>query len=207
MIDADVAAVLEQYETKMDEERRTPVKELAAGEIDERMRAVGPRTGRLIHLLACSLNSPTILELGTSYGYSTIWLGDAARQSGGKLITMELHDYKSAFAQQMAAKAGLSQFIDFRVGDAIEMTRNFEGRIDFVLLDVWKDLYVPCLEAFYPKLNAGAIVVADNMRPERDVIRSYGRAIRSKEGITSIALPVGSWLEVSRYQPDGSPYA
>jgi predicted O-methyltransferase YrrM len=170
------------------------------------MRAVGPATGQLINILARSLRAPTILEIGTSYGYSGLWLAEAARATGGRLITMELDDYKSAYSREMAAKAGLADHIDFRVGDALEMIAGLETGLDFVLLDLWKDLYLPCFEAFYPKLNPGAIVVADNMGPNNEAIRPYGRAVRAKPGMASVLLPVGSGIEVSRYEPDGSPY-
>lgn len=167
------------------------------------MRAVGPHTGRLLNILARSLEAPTILELGTSFGYSGIWLAEAARASGGRLITMELHGYKSAHAREMAVKAGLAEHVDFRVGDAVRMIAELPGGVDFVLVDLWKDLYVPCLEAFYPKLHPGAIVVADNMlRPGNEDVKAYGRAIRAKPGIDSVLLPVGSGIEVSRFQPD-----
>jgi predicted O-methyltransferase YrrM len=115
---------------------------------------------------------------------------------------MEMHGYKSAFAQEMAEKAGLSTHIDFRIGDAVEMIGTLETGVDFVLVDLWKDLYLPCLEAFYPRLNPGAIIVADNMiRPGDDNVKAYGRAIRAKPGISSVLLPVGSGLEISRYEP------
>jgi len=72
---------------------------------------------------------------------------------------------------------------------------------DFVLVDLWKDLYLPCLEAFFPKLNPGAIVVADNMtRPGGENVMRYARAIRALPGMTSILLPVGSGIEISRLQ-------
>jgi predicted O-methyltransferase YrrM len=73
--------------------------------------------------------------------------------------------------------------------------------VDFVLVDLWKDLYVPCLEAFYPKLNSGALIVADNMiYPGGADVQRYGQAIRAKPGISSVLLPVGSGLEVSRFE-------
>lgn len=132
------------------------------------MRSIGPETGQLLNILAKSLKNPTILELGTSFGYSGIWLAEAARVADGKLITMELHDYKSAYAQKMAQQAGLANWIDFRVGDAVQMIDEMDEKVDFVFVDLWKDLYVPCLKAFYPRLNPGAIIVADNMiRPGR----------------------------------------
>ncbi|TCM66900.1 putative O-methyltransferase YrrM [Rhizobium sp. BK068] len=141
-----------------------------------------------------------MLELGTSFGYSGIWLAEAARAAGGKLITMELHEYKSTHAKEMATRAGLADWIDFRIGDAVQLIGELMDGIDFVLVDLWKDLYLPCLEAFYPKLNPGAIVVADNMlRPGDENVRQYGKAIRAKPGITSVLLPVGSGIEVSRF--------
>ena len=90
---------------------------------DRRMRAVGPKTAELLNILARSLEAPTILELGTSFGYSGIWLAEAARATGGRLITMELHEYKSVFARDMAEKAGLAENIEFRIGDAVQIPR------------------------------------------------------------------------------------
>jgi predicted O-methyltransferase YrrM len=84
----------------------------------------------------------------------------------------------------------------------VELIGQLPSGIDFVLLDLWKDLYVPCLEAFFPKLNPGAIIVADNMTmPGGEEVAAYGRAVRAKSGITSVLLPVGSGIEVSRLAP------
>ncbi len=204
-MDEKIEAVLKAYHELIREERSKP-KEMPPGGRDggqdRRLRAVGPETGRLLNILAKSLKAPTILELGTSFGYSGIWLAEAARASGGRLISMELHAYKTEFAREMAGKAGLSEHIDFQIGDAVEMTRALPGGVDFVLVDLWKDLYIPCLEAFYPKLNPGAIVVADNMfMPGNEDVKRYGEAVRAKPGITSVLLPVGSGIEVSRYDP------
>jgi predicted O-methyltransferase YrrM len=201
-MDENIRAVLDTYHARIEAERGQP-RDLVDrdGGQDQRMRAVGPETGQLLRILAGSLQAPTILELGTSFGYSGIWLAQAARASGGKVITMELHGYKSDYARRMAAEAGLAGHIDFRVGDAVQMIGELTENVDFVLVDLWKDLYIPCLEAFYPKLNRGAIVVADNMiRPGNDDVKNYAAAIRAKPGITSVMLPVGSGIEVSRFE-------
>lgn len=204
-MDDKITKILDAYHEVIREEKSAPRQEAPGGRDggqDRRMRAVGPDTGRFLNILAGSLDKPVILEIGTSFGYSGIWLGEAARRSRGRLITMELHDYKSAYASDMADKAGLAGHIDFRVGDAVEMIRAMPDGIDFILLDLWKDLYVPCLEAFYPKLNAGAIIVADNMLSHgNEDIAAYGRAVRAKPGISSVLLPVGAGLEVSRFDP------
>ena len=169
---------------------------------DQRLLAVGPETGRLINIIARSLKAPYILEIGTSYGYSAIWLGHAARASGGRLTTLELQAAKSAHAREMAEQAGLADVIDFRVGDALALIDALPAGIDFVLLDLWKDLYVPCLEAFLPKLNPGAIIVADNiLHPGGEAVRHYVEVVRATPGIRSLLLPVGSGLEISRLDP------
>lgn len=198
-----IEAVLDVYHQRIIEERSKPRVEAPGGRDggqDQRMRAVGPQTGRFINLLAGSLKTPTILEIGTSFGYSGIWLAEAARASGGRVISMELHAYKSAYAKDMAEKAGLADVIDFRVGDAVEMIAALETKVDFILLDLWKDLYIPCLEAFYGKLNDGAIIVADNMLGPDPSVKEYGLAVRAKPGISSVLMPVGQGLEVSRFE-------
>lgn len=200
-MDEKVEAVLETYHARMRAEEEGAPDDRPGDGRDRRLLAVGPDTGRLINILARSLDKPSILELGTSYGYSGIWLAEAARATGGRVITMELQDYKAAHAREMAEKAGLADHIDFRVGDAVKMIAELKGGLDFVLVDLWKDLYVPCLEAFYPKLTPGAIIVADNMIfASGEGTRHYAKAIRAKRGMTSVLLPVGSGIEVSRFE-------
>jgi predicted O-methyltransferase YrrM len=109
--------------------------------------------------------------------------------------------YTPAQAATAGAAAGLEGLVEFHAGDALEILPRLEGPFDFVLLDIWKDLYVPSLELFFPKLAPGAIVVADNMlRPadaRPDALR-YRRLVRSKPGMSSVLLPIGQGLEVSR---------
>jgi predicted O-methyltransferase YrrM len=208
MKDQKISAVLGIYDEMMRRERDQPRVLPPGGRDggqDRRMRAVGPETGQLLNILARSQDRPTILELGTSFGYSGIWLAEAARAAGGRLITMELHDYKSVFAREMAEKAGLSEYIDFRVGDAVEMIHHLSVGIDFVLVDLWKDLYLPCLDAFFPKLNPGAIIVADNISPGRPDVWPYVEAVRAKPEMASVMLPVGQGIEISRFKAPGSP--
>jgi predicted O-methyltransferase YrrM len=205
-IDPRVQGVLDEYQRRIEDERprmRRAAEEGTFGKvIDEFLLPVGPESGRLLNILAKSLEAPKILELGTSYGYSGIWLADAARATGGRLVTMELSADKSAYARSMSAKAGLAEHVDFKVGDAVAMIGELPHGIDFVLVDLWKKLYTPCLEAFYPKLNPGAIVVSDNMiepASEREAVMHYQRTLRALPKMTSILVPVGSGLEISRF--------
>ena len=209
-IDRKVLDVLDEYHRRMDDERPRMRSAVEKGTfrdvIDEFLLPVGPATGRLINILARSLTTPTILEIGTSYGYSTIWLADAARAAGGRVVTMELSEKKSAYAKERATRAGLADVVDFRVGDALKLIGELPAGLDFVLVDLWKALYVPCLEGFYPKLRSGAIVVSDNMiepASEHEAVMRYQAAIRSKPKMSSVLLPVGSGIEISRF--DGRP--
>src|SRR5215467_13288527 len=170
---------------------------------DELLLSVGPATGQLLNLLTKESDAKTILEVGSSYGYSTVWLAEAARQNRGKVISLEIHPGKQEHARLSVKKAGLDGFIDFRLGDARDLLAKLKGKVDFVLLDLWKDLYIPCFDLFYPKLGAGAVVVADNMTyPEstRKYVEAYRKHIRKKPGIQSVLLNVGSGLELTRYK-------
>ncbi|MBO9576271.1 MAG: class I SAM-dependent methyltransferase [Sphingobium sp.] len=204
--DPRVLQVLEAYHARIAKERRAraenPSLMQGPGWRDTQLLTVGEEVGQLINILAKSLEKPRILEIGTSYGYSGIWLAEAARATGGHVTTLELHDYKAGYAREMAQRAGLDAHIDFLVGDAVALIEGMEGGFDLILLDLWKDMYVPCLEAFYPKLSDGAIIVADNMiYPGGEEVARYGRAVRAKPGISSVLLPVGQGIEISRYDP------
>jgi len=162
---------------------------------------VGPATGQLMNILIKEAKAKTILEIGTSHGYSTVWLAEAARATGGKVITLDLHAGKQEYAHNALRKAGLADLVEFKLGDARESISTLSGPIDFVLLDLWKDLYIPCFDLFYPKLSGGAIVVADNMLfPEfsRSDAALYRQHARAKADLQSMLLPVGSGVEVSR---------
>ena len=171
--------------------------------LDEFLLSVGPATGQLLNLLAKQSEAKTILEVGSSYGYSTVWLAEAARQNRGKVISLEIHSGKQESARSSIKKAGLDGFVDFRLGDARDLLAKLKGKVDFVLLDLWKNLYIPCFDLFYPKLSASALVVADNMTyPEssRKHAEAYRKHIRKKSGIQSVLLSVGSGLELTRYK-------
>ena len=167
---------------------------------NEFLLPVGPEVGWFLHSLILARRPARILELGTSYGYSTLFLADAARQAGAVLITMDLADYKQAEARANIERAGLGDVVDFRLGDAVALIHADPGSFDLVLLDIWKDLYVPCLEAFYPKLSEEGIVAADNMiEPEmaREDVRKYRAAIRALPDMQTTLLPIGSGIELS----------
>jgi predicted O-methyltransferase YrrM len=201
--DPKVAAVYAEYEARnvAEQERQ---KTLGPGEgfvmRDEFLLPVGPEVGAFLHSLILAKRPARILELGTSYGYSTVIMADAARTVGATLVTMELADWKQAHAREQIAKAGLSDVVDFRLGDAVEMIKADAGPFDFILLDIWKELYLPCFDAFYPKLSDEGIIASDNMiTPEvaRPDVRLYREAVRAKADLQTALLPIGQGIELS----------
>jgi predicted O-methyltransferase YrrM len=167
---------------------------------DEFLLPVGVEAGWFLHSLILAKRPARVLELGTSYGFSTLFLADAVTQTGGKLITMELAGHKQAEARSNIEKAGLSGAVDFRLGDAVSLIQADPGPFDFVLLDIWKELYVPCLQALYPKLADEAIVAADNIiEPStwRHDARKYRDAVNALPDMKSALLPIGSGIELS----------
>jgi predicted O-methyltransferase YrrM len=203
--DARVRAVLAEYGERMAREQelyRTLDRSEFARRRDEFLLGVGEATGALMYILAEATGARTILEVGTSYGYSTVWLAAAAREAGGMLHTLELVPEKADYARERIERAGLSAHVTFHVGDAQSLIEALPAPFDFVLIDLWKDLYIPCFDLVYPKLSQGAFVVADNMlepeavRPQADAYRAH---VRAKPRISSVLLPVGSGIEISRF--------
>lgn len=166
---------------------------------------VGEDVARLLHALIVGRKARTIVELGTSYGYSTLFLADAARVTGGKVFTLELSAEKQAYARAQLEEAGLADYVEWLQGDALELLAALDGPFDFVLLDIWKELYIPCLDLFAPKMAAGGIVAADNMLlPEivRPEAMKYQVAVRARSGLQSALLDIGQGIELSAYWPE-----
>lgn len=205
-IDAAVETVLAEYEARAEQEEalwESLPPEEAERRIDEMLLPVGRATGSLLNLLAKEACARHILEVGSSFGYSTIWLAEAARAVHGKVISLELRAAKTEYATARLARAGLADFVEFRVGDALASLAELPGPFDLVLIDLWKNLYVPVFELLHPKLAPGALVIADNMiepASARPHAQAYRHAVHVARDMTSVLLPVGNGIEVSRYR-------
>ena len=208
-MDAAVQAVLDEFHERTEAEQQV-LRELGHEKIqprrDEFLFPVGPEVGTMMNLLVKGAGAKAILEIGTSRGYSTIWLAEAARETGGRVTSLDYDADKQQEAAQTLARAGLTDYVEFRAGDAMETINQLAGPFDFALLDVWKNFYVPCFDALYPKLSPGALIAADNMLlpPE---LKVYGEAylahVRTHADIDSVLLPIGQGVELSRYTGTG----
>ncbi len=203
-MDERIETILQAYDERSRREWAGAVEGSAKAVVDRRdqmLLSVGREAGHFLNTLAKAAKAQRILEIGTSYGYSTLWLAEAAQATGGRVITLDVADYKQADAKKALEQAGLDRQVEFHTGDALQIIPALAGGFDFVLLDLWKDLYVPCLDLFYPLLAPGAVIVADNMlqpAADRTNALAYRRAVRAMPGMSSVLLPLGQGLEVSR---------
>jgi len=124
--------------------------------------AISRDAGEYIHDLLIKKGSKNIVEFGTSFGISTLYLGAAAKANGGQVITSEILAEKCRIAQRNFDDAGLSDFIDLREGDAMKTLADVPDEIDFLLLDGWNDLYLPLLKMLEPKFKKGTLIYTDN---------------------------------------------
>ena len=125
--------------------------------------AVGRDFGNLLYSLARSTKAKTVVEFGTSFGISTIFLASAIRDNGsGKVITTEFEPEKAEQAKRNLAAAGLEQWVEFRVGDALKTLSDPPRAIDMIFLDGAKSLYFGVLKLLEPQLRSGGIVASDN---------------------------------------------
>lgn len=203
-MDQAVRAVLAEYEARAEAESQImagiPLAELAP-RIDEFLISIGPDTGQLLHILARSVRAQQLVEIGASYGYSTIWLADAARATGGKVHSFELSQKKVDFALDRLRRVGLHEYVEFHVGDALKLLPELAGPIDLVLIDCWKSLYIPAYKLIAPKLSSGAVVVADNMLypvETQHEAQKYQAYVRDCSDVDSLVLDVGSGIELTR---------
>jgi predicted O-methyltransferase YrrM len=157
---------------------------------------VTPDAGRLLYALVRSTRPATVVEFGMSFGISAIHLAAAVRDNGtGRVVTTELSDTKVAAAKQTFAATGLDDVITILEGDALTTLADLDGPVDLVLLDGWKDLYLPVIKLLEPRLSAGVLVVADNasapdMQPYLDYVRhpdngyvSFNFAVRDSDSM------------------------
>jgi predicted O-methyltransferase YrrM len=160
---------------------------------------VSADAGRLLYTLARGAASGTFVEFGTSFGISTIYLAAAARDRGAsRVITTEMHTGKAERAREYITAAGLADIVEFRVGDALETLKDFNGAVSVAFLDAWKDAYLPFLRMIEPFLLPGAFVVGDDLDLFPDVLRSYLAYVRDPaNGYVSVMLPIGDAMELS----------
>ncbi len=164
-----------------------------ARETDRRRRMlnVTPDTGRLLWILARAARATRILEVGTSNAYSTIWLADAARATGGRVTTLEREPAKVALASENLARAGLADWVEVREGPAAETLPELPGPFDLVFLDADRPSYLAYLDLVVPRLVPGGLLVADNVVSHAHELGDFLARLASHAELSSVTVPVG----------------
>lgn len=122
-------------------------------------------------------NIKNVVEFGTSFGISTLFLAKGVIETGGSVITTELIESKADKAVQNFKEARVSDFIEVRVGDALETLSNHQEQIDLLLLDGWKDLYLPMFKMLEENFHSKTIIYVDNadMEDVKDFLKTVER--------------------------------
>lgn len=166
---------------------------------------VSPEGGRLLYTLVRASRPATVVEFGTSFGISTIHLAAAVRDNAavgdhpaGRVISTELNAAKVARARANLAEAGLADLVTILAGDARETLAGLPGPVGFLLLDGWKNLYLPVLRLLEPQLTPGALVVADDAVSLADEMPDYLAYVRDPaHGYLSVTFPESDGLEIT----------
>jgi predicted O-methyltransferase YrrM len=155
--------------------------------------------GRLLYALVRASRPDTVVEFGTSFGISTIYLAAAVVDNGrGRVITTELSTTKAETARANLQQAGVDGPVTVLVGDARQTLAELPGPIGLVLLDGWKDLCLPVLRLLEPKLAPGALVAADDI--VLPSMAGYLEYVRDRaNGYVSVAFPVEDGMEISSW--------
>ncbi len=152
---------------------------------------------RFLYLITALKKPKSILEVGTSIGYSTIWLGLGAREFGGRITTLENDPKKIRMARENFRRAGLARAITVIPGDASSTLRTLGGKYDLVFLDAIKQEYRKYLDLIYPRLARDAVVLADNAGDLGHLMRDYLHFVREGGKFHSTFVPVGNGIELS----------
>jgi len=201
--DAQVA-VLRSYETERTQQ--TPIGEVKAF-LSDKLVALDRDKAQFCYQLCRASDARRIVEIGTSFGVSTLYLAAAVRDNvratggSGVVIGTEYEPGKAGAARAYFDQAGLSHLIDLREGDLRETLKEIEGPVDFMLVDIWIGMARPALELVTPHLRPGAIVVCDNTERYRNEYADYF-AFLEESGFRTMTLPFDGGLELSvRCQP------
>lgn len=156
----------------------------------QRLRQIPAETGRFIALLASSAPEGAYIEIGTSAGYSGMWLALACRAAGRRLITFEASPDRARMAAETFSQAGVGDVVSWRVGDAREYLEEF-SEIGFCFLDADKEVYSDCYEMVVPRMRCGGILVADNAISHQTALQPFLDRVLSDERVDGLVVPIG----------------
>ncbi|MCH8341718.1 MAG: class I SAM-dependent methyltransferase [Chloroflexi bacterium] len=166
----------------------------------DKMVALDREKAEFCYQLCRSLRAARVVEAGTSFGVSTLYLAAAVRDNqvdNGVVIGTEHDSKKVEIARANFKEAGLNKFIELREGDLRQTLQDVGGPVDFVLVDIW-EVALPALESVFPSLRPGAIVVCDNTAVDADEYRSYFEFVNNpRNRLRTMTLPFEGGFELT----------
>jgi predicted O-methyltransferase YrrM len=191
MRDTDIRAFLtELYEMGQQNDAREQ-------ERSKKMLNLEPETARFLNILVRSSRRTRLLEIGTSNGYSTIWLAWAASITGGRVISIDRDAHKQALADANLRRVGLREVVDLVCGDATEIVAGLPGPFDCVFFDADRSSAPAQLALLLPKLSADVLILADNALSHPNEIAAYLRALEALPQFDRVIVPTGKGLSVA----------
>jgi predicted O-methyltransferase YrrM len=163
----------------------------------KRLRQIPPETGRFLALLSSMAPDGLRIEIGTSAGYSTLWLALADRNERTKIITFEILGEKAQIARETFKVAGIEYLVELIVGDARQLLTRYND-IGFCFIDAEKEVYADCYEAVVPKLVPGGLLAADNVISHRDTLKLWLDRVREDGRVDSLVIPIGKGILLCR---------
>jgi len=163
-------------------------------EKSKKMLNLQPDTARLVSILVRSSSRTRLLEIGTSNGYSTIWLAWSVANTGGKIVSVDNCADKHAMADENLRRAGLRDVVELQLGDATAVAGELNGPFDFVLFDSVQVQPWLQLEVLLPKLTENAMVLADNVLSHPDEMAPFLSILEAQPTFDHVVVPVGKGL-------------
>ena len=156
----------------------------------KRLRQIPPETGRFLAILAMGAPDGEIIEVGTSAGYSTLWLSLACAETGKELTTFEIDEAKIRIARETFSAAGVADQVKLVHGDALALLES-HSQIAFCFIDAEKEDYLSLYDTVVRRLVPGGILVADNIISHADELRSFVDHVSGDKQVDSVVVPIG----------------
>lgn len=163
----------------------------------QRLRQIPPDTGKFIALLAATAPVGTYIEVGTSAGYSSLWLALACEKLGRHLVTFEVLPEKARLARETFSRAGVEKSVLLIEADARRQLHAYED-IAFCFLDAEKEVYAECYELIIPRMVSGGILVADNAINHRETLEPMLQNALNDRRVDALIVPIGKGELVCR---------
>ena len=165
---------------------------------DKGQLAVSEEDGRFLRVLVASRGARSILEIGGASGYSGIWLGLGARESGGRVVSIEYDAGRAKEAADNINRSGMTDVVRVIHGDGFKEIPKLQGTFDLVFLDAWKPDYKKFFEMVYPRLSPGGIFAAHNVVNKKSEMEPFLQTILTHPNLfTTIVSPSGEGMSVS----------